>query len=87
MPSGLKRFHASGQTHLVTSCRHRKPFFADPAAKQIFEAGLERIRRKFQLCIYGYVVMPEHVHLLLSEPRRATIPDAIKSLKQGVARG
>jgi putative transposase len=29
--------------------------------------------------------MPEHVHLLLGEPRRATLADAIKSLKQGVS--
>jgi len=30
--------------------------------------------------------MPEHVHLLISEPQRATLADAIKSLKQGVSR-
>lgn len=30
--------------------------------------------------------MPEHVHLLLSEPESATLADAIKSLKQGVSR-
>jgi len=30
--------------------------------------------------------MPEHVHLLISEPTRGTVADAIKSLKQGVAR-
>jgi putative transposase len=36
--------------------------------------------------LYGYVVMPEHVHLLLSEPQRRTLADALKSLKQGVSR-
>jgi putative transposase len=30
--------------------------------------------------------MPEHVHLLISEPARATLADALKSLKQGVSR-
>jgi len=30
--------------------------------------------------------MPEHVHLLLSEPQRGTLADALKSLKQGVSR-
>jgi putative transposase len=30
--------------------------------------------------------MPEHIHLLLSEPQRATLADALKSLKQGVSR-
>ena len=30
--------------------------------------------------------MPEHVHLLVSEPEREALDQAIKSLKQGVAR-
>ena len=30
--------------------------------------------------------MPEHVHLLIGEPERDTVADAIKSLKQGVSR-
>jgi len=30
--------------------------------------------------------MPEHIHLLLSEPERGTLADALKSLKQGVSR-
>jgi REP element-mobilizing transposase RayT len=37
------------------------------------------------MCVYGYVVMPEHVHLLISEPERGTLALAIQSLKQGVA--
>jgi putative transposase len=51
-----------------------------------FESALERVRRSFGLCVYGYVVMPEHVHLLVGEPQRATLAVALKSLKQGVAR-
>jgi len=34
----------------------------------------------------GYVVMPEHVHLLVSEPQRATLSTAIQALKIGVVR-
>lgn len=87
MPWGLKRFHASGQTHFVTfCCYHRRPSFTTPIPRQVFEAALERVRLSFELCVYGYVVMPEHVHLLLSEPRQQTLADAIKSLKQGVSR-
>lgn len=51
-----------------------------------FEAALERVRRSYRLCVYGYVIMPEHVHLLLSEPERQTLAEALTSLKQGVAR-
>ena len=38
---------------------------------------LEDMRRRFELCVYGYVVMPEHVHLLLSEPPRTKLAEAI----------
>jgi putative transposase len=38
------------------------------------------MRRRFGMCIYGYVVMPEHVHLLVSEPERTTLADAIHYL-------
>jgi hypothetical protein len=31
--------------------------------------------------VYGYVVMPEHVHLLLSEPQRDTSSDENAPLK------
>ena len=36
--------------------------------------------------VYGYVVMPEHVHLLVSEPERAPLSIAIQMLKQVVSR-
>ena len=87
MPWGLKRFQETGHSHFVTfSCYHRRLLLTADAAKRIFEIALERVRRNFRLRIYGYVVMPEHVHLLLSEPERGMLADAIKSLKQGVSR-
>ena len=87
MPSRLTRLHASGQSHFITFCSwHRRKVLSDPGSKSTFEAGLERVRCDLQLRVYGYVVMPEHVHILLSEPNRATLADAIKSLKQGVSR-
>ena len=38
-------------------------------------------RRNFRVQLYGYVVMPEHVHLLLSEPRQDTSSDRTAPLK------
>ena len=69
MPSRLKRFHESGQTHFLTfSCYQRRPFLNAIESRLIFELALERVRLSFGLHVYGYVVMPEHVHLLVSEP-------------------
>jgi len=60
--------------------------FGTAESRRVFEKALERVRRSLRLRIYGYVVMPEHVHLLLSEPERETLAEAMKSLKQGVSR-
>jgi putative transposase len=38
------------------------------------------------MCVYGFVVMPEHVHLLVSEPERDSLSDAIHSLKLSFAK-
>ncbi len=87
MPWGLKRFHESRQLHFLTfSCYKRQPNFESIASRIVFESALERVRQKFGLCVYGYVVMPEHVHLLINEPERGTLAQAMQSLKQGVAR-
>jgi REP element-mobilizing transposase RayT len=69
--------------HFITfSCYRRLPLLDSPAAKQTFELTLERVRVWYGCCITGYVVMPEHVHLLISEPERSKLSVAIQMLKQ-----
>jgi len=87
MPWGLHRFQQSGQSHFVTfSCYQRRRYFATAELFEQFVQTLEDMRRKFQMCIYGYVVMPEHVHLLLNEPPHASLADAIHYLKLSFAK-
>jgi putative transposase len=43
------------------------------------------VRRWYDLGVIGYVVMPEHVHLLVSEPEHSSLAVAIQMLKQIVA--
>lgn len=82
MARDLRRFQESGQSHFVTfSCYRRQPFFSGAERFDLFIASLEETRRRFDLCVYGYVVMPEHVHLLLNEPTRGVLADAIHFLK------
>jgi putative transposase len=64
----------------------RQPLFSDPDRCDLFLKILERVRRRYRLVVLGYIVMPEHVHLLVSEPQRATLSTAIQALKLGVVR-
>jgi putative transposase len=87
MPYGLKRYQESKQSHFVTfSCYRRLPRLRVERVRDIFVESLERTRRSYGFRVYGYVVMPEHVHLMLSEPEDETIGTAIQALKISVAR-
>ena len=87
MTEGLHRFYGGRDLHFLTfSCYRRQPFFNIAAQCDLFLQILERVRRRYRLVVLGYVVMPEHVHLLVSEPQRATLSTAIQALKLGVVR-
>ena len=82
MPRGLVRYHESGQSHFLTfSCDRRKPKFADTRFYDLFPLCLETMRLRFRMRIYGYVIMPEHVHLLVSEPEHGNLAEAMHYLK------
>ena len=46
--------------------------FTTDSSQRVFENALERVRRNFRLRVYGYVVMPEPVRRLVSEPEHDT---------------
>ena len=69
--------------HFITfSCYQRMKLLDSVAARDTFEQELERIRRWYGCFVTGYVVMPEHVHLLISEPERSKLSVVIQMLKQ-----
>ena len=87
MTQGLKRYQFTGDLHFITfSCYRRSPYFASAAARSRFEAALERTRTKHRFLVIGYVVMPEHVHLLVSEPQKAALAAALHALKLSVSK-
>jgi putative transposase len=49
-------------------------------------SSLERARRWYGFYVVGYVVMLEHVHLLVSEPERSSLAVALQMMKQIVSR-
>ena len=87
MPAGLNRIQDCGDFHFVTfSCYDRKPYLGEGAAKETFEFSLEKMRQEYRFAVVGYVVMPEHVHLLLREPRTESLAYALQAVKISVAK-
>jgi putative transposase len=74
MPTNLHRYYGAGHLHFITtSCYQRRALLGTPQNRDLFLEVLERVRRH-GFVVVGYVVMPEHVHLLISEHRSAAIP-------------
>jgi len=73
--------------HFITfSCYRRMKLLDGAPARDAFEVELERVRRWYGCYLTGYVVMPEHVHLLMSEPERGKLSLVIQMLKQITSR-
>lgn len=83
----LKRYYGLGHLHFITfSCYQRLPLLKEPATRDRFLRILEEVRRKYRFVVVGYVVMPEHVHLLINEPKVGTPSTAMQVLKQRSSR-
>jgi putative transposase len=86
MPRGLIRYNQTGGFHFLTfSCFHRTQLLRTAAARDLFEDALERTRLRYLFVVAGYVVMPEHVHLLIGEPLKATVSAVVHALKLSVS--
>jgi putative transposase len=87
MPSGLKRYQTSGSYHFITfTCYHHLPYLNDEHAYTVFEQTLEILRLRHGFHVFGYVLMPDHVHLLLSEPTHHLLADTMRALKTETSR-
>jgi putative transposase len=82
MPRGLTRYQQTGYSHFVTfTCYHRIRRLQDETTRDLLVAAIEQARKHYDFCVYGFVIMPEHIHLLMSEPKRGLVANAIQSLK------
>ncbi len=86
MPRGLERWFGGGGFHFITcSCYERRKLFGSAPPRDTFLEIFEEVREKFRFVVAGYVVMPEHFHLLVSEPARGTTSYMMQILKQRVS--
>jgi putative transposase len=90
MPTHLRRADIAGHVHFWTiSCFHRLSFFWEDSVKQVAIDALRQLKSKYGSCLLAYVIMPEHVHVLLFPQTRGSmvpvpISDLLRDFKQSV---
>ena len=78
----LHRYYGAGDLHFITcSCYRRRPLLGTTRRRDLFLRVLERVRKRYVLVVVVYVVMPEHIHLLLSEPQEKNLSVVMQALK------
>src|SRR5882724_5473694 len=83
----LKRFYGRGDLHFVTfSCYRRRPYLGTARRRNGSVKILDKIRMRHGFELVGYVVMTEHVHLLIGEPPKGNASKVLQVLKQKVSR-
>ena len=87
MTKGLVRYYGTGQLHFITgSCYRRQPLLHTARRRDLFLRIFEHTRRKYRFVVHGYVIIPEHFHLLITEPEAGDPSVVMKVLKQRFSR-
>jgi|SRR6267142_6218439 len=79
--NALKRFYGRRDLHFVTfSCYRRRPYLGTIRSRNRFMKNLDEVRCRHGFELVGYVVMPEHAHLLISEPPKGNPSKVMQEL-------
>lgn len=79
----LVRYDFPNNIHFVTtSCHGRLPLFNSDKVRTIFVQSVIKVRNKYRFKLFGYVIMPEHVHLLIRGRNDKTVSDIMREIKQ-----
>ena len=81
------RASVENAAYCVTSCAEsRRPVFASSEAAEILIGGIRWLRETGRIWILGYVIMPDHVHLLFALRAGASLPTVMQAWKSFTAR-
>jgi putative transposase len=82
-----KHFDHDGRTRFVTFSTHQQlPILSDPELSSMVFGALEAVTREYRCTLLAWVIMPEHVHLVLSPPVDAALGQIIGEIKSRSAK-
>jgi len=83
----LKRISNPNHARFLTASTFRRTkLFDSISIRDEFVGQLQGSREKHAVLLYAWVIMPDHVHLLVREPRSGDIEPFLRSLKTGFAK-
>jgi len=83
----IRNYVEGGSYFFTMVTKNRKPLFKDTSLCDFFMAGVEKVKSRHPFDLDAYVILPDHIHLLISLP--AGIRDysnIIKEIKRYVTK-
>ncbi len=68
--------------YLTFLCYKHSDLFLDASLYSLFIKHLDRAHKRRLFKLFGYMVMPDHVHLLIFPEKDISIPAILKAVKQ-----
>ncbi len=82
----MRRWEVAGQARFVTfSCEKRLALFSNPSIADLFARALALARRQIGFDLYAWVIMPEHVHVLMRAHEGKSAGAALSFIKRSVS--
>lgn len=83
----VRRFDVPGDAHFLTfSCFRQLPLLSRPRTCQFLIDAIQISREKNPFDLWAFVIMPEHVHLIVLPRENIKIAAILSSIKQSAAK-
>lgn len=87
MMTQLRHFDHDGRVRFVTfSCHKRLPLLTNNRFRSIITRWLAAAREEHGFKLLGYVIMPEHVHIVIWPPEGSAVGTIVGRIKQESAK-
>jgi putative transposase len=83
----LRRYYEKNNSYFVTTATHeRKELFLDKKLSRILLVSIEYHKTVFDYDVYGYCLMPDHLHLILKPTGSFNLSFIMKMVKGSFSR-
>ncbi|KPU26426.1 hypothetical protein TR13x_10125 [Caloranaerobacter sp. TR13] len=83
----MKRYYEDNMCYFITTVTHnRKEIFNDKIACELFIVVVTYLKYIYDFNVYGFVIMPDHVHIIIHPCANKNISEIMKRIKGNFSR-
>lgn len=83
----MKRYYEDNMFYFITTVTHnRKEIFSSKIACELFIVVVTYLKHIYDFSVYGFVIMPDHVHIIIHPCGDKNISEIMKKIKGNFSR-